>query len=49
MKEIDCRKCKNCTGESCKKYGKNADVAVKNCAKDGFQNFKKKSSYKNSN
>lgn len=38
--EIDCRKCKNCTGNSCKIYGDNADVAVKECANDGFKNYK---------
>lgn len=42
--EIDCRKCKNCTGYSCKVYGNNADVAVKNCASDGFKNYLKKRS-----
>ena len=39
--EIDCRKCGNCTGHSCKKYGKNPDVAVNLCAKDGFKNYVK--------
>ena len=38
--EIDCRKCKNCTGNSCKIYGDNADVAVKECANDNFKNYK---------
>lgn len=40
--EVDCRKCKNCTGTSCKKYGSNADKAVTHCAKDCFKNYKQK-------
>lgn len=40
MIEVDCRKCKNCTGYSCKVYGNNADVAVKKCANDNFNNYK---------
>ena len=39
--EVDCRKCLNCTGNSCKCYGKDANVAVKKCADDGFKNYKK--------
>ena len=39
--KIDCRICENCTGNSCKIYGDNADVAVKNCVKDNFNNYKK--------
>lgn len=42
MIKIDCRKCKNCTGNSCKIYGDKADVAVKECANDSFNNYKKK-------
>lgn len=40
MKEVDCRKCKNCTGRSCKKYGPDAKRAVKDCAADNFKNYK---------
>ena len=39
MKEVDCRKCKNCTGKECIPYGKNADIAVKKCANDNFKNY----------
>lgn len=42
MREIDCRKCKNCDGVSCKIYGKNADIAVIRCAKDCFKNYVKR-------
>lgn len=38
--EIDCRKCKNCTGEECKVYGKDANKAVEKCASDFFKNYK---------
>lgn len=38
--EVDCRKCKNCTGISCKAYNTdNPDIAVKKCADDGFKNY----------
>lgn len=38
--EIDCRKCVNSTGHSCKAYGtENPDIAVEKCAKDGFKNY----------
>lgn len=37
--EIDCRKCKNCTGEACKIYGSNAEEAVNSCAADVFKNY----------
>lgn len=40
--EIDCRKCKNCTGEACTIYGPNAEEAVKSCAADGFKNYVRK-------
>ncbi len=36
---VECRKCKNCTGFSCKIYGNDADIAVKKCADDGFKNY----------
>ena len=39
--EIDCRKCKNCTGNSCKVYGNDANVAVENYASDNFKNYHK--------
>ena len=42
MIEVDCRKCKNCTGYSCKIYGNDANKAVKDCANDCFLNYKKK-------
>lgn len=42
MIEVDCRKCINCTGDSCKCYGSNADKAVTQCANDGFKNYKQK-------
>lgn len=37
--EVDCRRCTNCTGESCRKYGNNPDVATKHCANDNFKNY----------
>lgn len=37
--EINCNKCLNCTGESCKVYGDNPNEAVELCAKDGFKNY----------
>lgn len=37
--EVDCRKCKNCTGESCLIYGDDADKAVAACARDRFANY----------
>ena len=39
MIEVDCRKCVNCTGEECIPFGKDADIAVKKCADDGFANY----------
>lgn len=42
MIEVNCNKCVNCTGDSCKKYGSNADKAVRACADDNFKNYKKK-------
>ena len=42
MIEIRCNECVNCTGNSCKKYGNNANSAVKACAGDSFKNYKKK-------
>ncbi len=40
MKNIDCRKCKNCdTLKGCMKYGKNPWVAAKRCAADCFKNY----------
>ena len=41
MIEVDCRKCVNCTGYSCKCYGSDAKVAVDKCADDCFKNYKK--------
>ena len=40
MIEIKCLDCRNCTGDSCKVYGSNADKAVKSCADDSFRNYK---------
>ena len=40
MIEIKCLDCKNCTGDSCKVYGSDADKAVKSCADDSFRNYK---------
>lgn len=40
MIEVDCRKCKNCTGQSCKIYGDDADEATRLCAEDGFRFYK---------
>jgi hypothetical protein len=42
--EIDCRICENCTGESCKVYGDDADIAVRSCAQDEFKNYKERES-----
>ena len=39
MLKVDCRKCVNCTGNECIPFGKDADVAVKRCADDGFRNY----------
>lgn len=39
MIRVDCRRCLNCTGEACKVYGHDANVAVKNCAEEGFENY----------
>lgn len=39
MLEIDCGKCVNCTGKECIPFGKDANVAVKKCADDGFRNY----------
>ena len=40
MIEIKCIDCKNCTVDSCKVYGSDADKAVKSCADDSFRNYK---------
>lgn len=37
--EVDCRRCTNCTGESCRKYGNNPDIAAEHCANDNFKNY----------
>lgn len=42
MLEIDCRKCENCTGNACKLYGENPNAAVSDCAKDEFENYRRK-------
>lgn len=39
MLKVDCRKCVNCTGKECIPFGKDANVAVKKCADDGFKNY----------
>lgn len=36
MIEIDCRKCVNLGDDECIPYGKDAKVAVKKCASEGF-------------
>lgn len=41
--EVDCRKCANCTGSACDKYGSDANKAVAKCAEDRFVNYKKTS------
>ena len=46
MKEVKCNECVNCTGSSCKKYGSNANAAVKACAADNFKNYKKEKKQK---
>lgn len=40
--KIDCRECVHCTGYSCKKFGDNADEAVKKCANTAFRSYRKK-------
>lgn len=42
--EIDCRKCENCDlgNDCCKQYGSDPNVAVQNCASDGFKNYTSK-------
>mgnify|MGYP003477915899 CR=1 FL=1 len=42
MIEVKCNECVNCTGDSCRKYGSNANEAVVACANDSFKNYKKK-------
>lgn len=43
MIEVDCRECINCTGDSCIPFGKDANIATKKCAADGFRNYVTKS------
>ena len=43
MIEVDCRRCKNLGNNECLKYGKDADIAVKRCADNGFKEYKKTS------
>lgn len=40
MIEIKCLECINCTGNSCRVYGPDANKAVKCCADDSFKNYK---------
>lgn len=40
--EIDYRKCANFENNSCRLYGKNANIAVEKCAKNGFKGYWKK-------
>ena len=42
MIEVECLKCENCTGYSCKQYGNDADIAVQKCADDNFKNYRVK-------
>ena len=39
MKEVDCKKCINCTGKECISFGKDAEIAAANCAEDNFKNY----------
>lgn len=39
MIRVNCRRCRNCTGEECKLYGDDPVKAAKNCAHDGFVNY----------
>ena len=39
MIEVDCRLCKNCSGNGCLKYGNDANKAVKECTNDRFKNY----------
>lgn len=39
MKEVDCRRCKNCTGTECKLYGDDPVKAARNCAHDRFREY----------
>lgn len=36
---VDCRRCKNCTGEECRLYGDDPVKAARNCAHDAFANY----------
>lgn len=38
--QVDCRKCGNLGDDGCKKYGKDADIAVEKCMDDWFKNYK---------
>lgn len=40
--ELGCRRCGNCTGDECLKYGADADAAVALCAQEAFSNYVEK-------
>ena len=42
MIEVDCRKCKNCTGDACLVYGNDAYKATALCARDCFEKYEPK-------
>lgn len=37
--KIDCRKCMNCSGYSCRIYGEDPNIATEKCANDIFKNY----------
>lgn len=37
--EKDCRRCGNCSGDECLKYGADTDVAAEICAQEAFRNY----------
>ena len=40
--ELDCRRCGNCSGDECLKYGADADAAVALCVQEAFSNYVEK-------
>lgn len=50
MIRVNCRRCKNFTGEECRLYGDDPMKAAKNCAHDAFEGYipkEKKKNHKN--
>lgn len=49
MIRVNCRRCKNFTGEECRLYGDDPLKAAKNCAHDAFEGYtpKEKKNHKN--